>query len=205
MQTPDVNWLAIAPDLAMALAAAIILLVEVQWKPRARVLGLIAAGSLVVAFALSVVQWLIATDAVAAGSFSELRAFSGMVLMDGFAIFARFALLVVTAMGLASGWKFFESLGRRSAEGLALVLLATTGFSLMVSSNNLIMLFLGLEVGSIALYVLAGLTREEKKADEAAIKYFLMGSFASAIFVYGVALIYAGTRQLTILGTRERS
>ncbi len=200
MPTPDVNWLAIGPDLAMALAAAIILLVEVQWKPRARVLGLIAAGSLVVAFALSVVQWLIAIDAVAAGSFSELSAFSGMILMDGFAIFARFALLVVTAIGIASGWQFFEGLGRRSAEGLALVLLATTGFSLMVSSNNLIMLFLGLEIGSIALYVLAGLTREEKKADEAAIKYFLMGSFASAIFVYGVALIYAGTRQLTILG-----
>jgi NADH-quinone oxidoreductase subunit N len=200
MQTPDVNWLAIAPELAMAFAAAIILLVEVQWKPRARVLGLIAAGSLVVASAMSVVQWLFAIDAFAAGSFSELRAFSGMILMDGFAIFARFALLVVTAMGIAAGWRFFEGLGRRSAEGLALVLLATTGFSLMVSSNNLIMLFLGLEVGSIALYVLAGLTREEKEADEAAIKYFLMGSFASAIFVYGVALIYAGTRQLTILG-----
>lgn len=200
MQTPDVNWLAIAPDLALALAAAIILLVEVQWKPRARVLGLIAAGSLVVASGLAVVQWLAAADAVAAGSVSELSAFSGMILMDGYAIFGRFALLVVTAMGIASGWQFFSGLGRRSAEGLALVLLATTGFSIMVSSNNLIMLFLGLEVGSIALYVLAGLTREDKKADEAAIKYFLMGSFASAIFVYGVALIYAGTRQLTILG-----
>ncbi|MEX2132581.1 MAG: NADH-quinone oxidoreductase subunit N [Acidimicrobiia bacterium] len=200
MQTPDVNWLAIAPDLALALAAAIILLVEVQWKPRARILGLIAAGSLVVASGLAVVQWLAAADAVAAGNVSVLSAFSGMVLMDGYAIFGRFALLVVTAMGIASGWQFFSDLGRRCAEGLALVLLATTGFSIMVSSNNLIMLFLGLEVGSIALYVLAGLTREDKKADEAAIKYFLMGSFASAIFVYGVALIYAGTRQLTILG-----
>jgi NADH-quinone oxidoreductase subunit N len=200
MQTPDVNWLAIAPDLALALAAAIILLVEVQWKPRARILGLIAAGALVVASALAVVQWISAADAVAAGTVSDLSAFSGMILMDGYAIFGRFALLVVTAMGIASGWQFFEALGRRCAEGLALVLLATTGFSIMVSSNNLIMLFLGLEVGSIALYVLAGLTREDKKADEAAIKYFLMGSFASAIFVYGVALIYAGTRQLTILG-----
>ncbi len=200
MQTPDVYWLAIAPDLALAVAAAIILLVEVQWKPRARILGLIAAGSLVVASGLAVVQWLVAADAVAAGSVSELSAFSGMILMDGYAIFARFALLVVTAMGIASGWQFFSGLGRRTAEGLALVLLATTGFSIMVSSNNLIMLFLGLEIGSIALYVLAGLTREDKKADEAAIKYFLMGSFASAIFVYGVALIYAGTRQLTILG-----
>lgn len=200
MQTPDVNWLAIGPDLALAVAAAIILLVEVQWKPLTRTLGYIAAGGLFVAAGLAVVQWFFAADAASAGSFSELSAFSGMLLMDGYAIFGRFALLVVTALGVASGWQFFKDLGRRGAEGLALVLLATTGFSLMVSSNNLIMLFLGLEVGSIALYVLAGLTRQDKKADEAAIKYFLMGSFASAIFVYGVALIYAGTRQLTILG-----
>jgi len=200
METPDVAWLAIAPDLVLALAAAIILLVEVQWKPITRTLGLVTAAGLLVAAGLAVVQWLFAADAAAAGSFSELSAFSGMILMDGYAIFGRFALLVVTALGVASGWQFFKDLGRRGAEGLALVLLATTGFSIMVSSNNLIMLFLGLEVGSIALYVLAGLTREDKKADEAAIKYFLMGSFASAIFVYGVALIYAGTRQLTILG-----
>jgi NADH-quinone oxidoreductase subunit N len=200
METPDVAWLAIAPDLALALAAAVVLLVEVQWKPATRTLGWITAGGLFVAAGLAVVQWLIAADAVAARSFSELSAFSGMILMDGYAIFGRFALLAVTALGVASGWQFFKDLGRRGAEGLALVLLATTGFSIMVSSNNLIMLFLGLEVGSIALYVLAGLTREDKKADEAAIKYFLMGSFASAIFVYGVALIYAGTRQLTILG-----
>jgi NADH-quinone oxidoreductase subunit N len=200
METPDVAWLAIAPDLALAFAAAVVLLVEVQWKPATRTLGWITAGGLFVAAGLAVVQWLIAADAVAARSFSELSAFSGMILMDGYAIFGRFALLAVTALGVASGWQFFKDLGRRGAEGLALVLLATTGFSIMVSSNNLIMLFLGLEVGSIALYVLAGLTREDKKADEAAIKYFLMGSFASAIFVYGVALIYAGTRQLTILG-----
>jgi NADH-quinone oxidoreductase subunit N len=200
MTTPEISWLAIGPELALALGAAFVLLVEVQWKPAARVLGWMAGGSVVVAAALTVLQWISVQDSMAAGATGDLTAFSGMILMDGFAVFGRAALLVVTGLGLAAGWEFFESLGRRTAEGLALALLATTGFSIMVASNNLIMLFLGLEVGSIALYVLAGITRENKKSDEAAMKYFLMGSFASSIFVYGVALAYAGTRQLTILG-----
>jgi NADH-quinone oxidoreductase subunit N len=123
--------------------------------------------------------------------------------MDGFAIFSRFVLIAATALGLAAGWRFVVSLGRRGAEAMALVLLATTGFSLMVASNNLVMLFLGLEVGSIALYVLAGLARERRESEEAAIKYFLLGSFASAVFVYGVALIYAGTGRFEILAIRE--
>lgn len=199
MTFPEVSWIAIGPDLALALGAAFVLLVEVQWKPPVRVLGWVTGGSLVAATALTAWQWV----SVAEGGTPGELAFAGMILMDGFAIFGRFALLAVTALGVAGGWRFFEGLGRRGAEGLALVLLATTGFSLMVGSNNLVMLFLGLEVGSIALYVLAGLTRDDPKSDEAAIKYFLMGSFASAIFVYGVALMYAGTRQLTIVGLGE--
>ncbi len=203
MSIPPISWVAIAPELALALGAAVILLVEVQWKPRTRDLGLIAAVSLLVAFGATLLQWFNAADAVEARDLGALQSFSGMILVDGFAVFGRFALLVVTALGLAAGWQFFVDLGRRGAEGLALVLLATTGFFIMVSANNLIFLFLGLEVGSIALYVLAGLTREDKKADEAAIKYFLMGSFASAIFVYGVALIYAGTRQLSVTALHD--
>ncbi|MDX1467679.1 MAG: NADH-quinone oxidoreductase subunit N, partial [Halomonas sp.] len=65
-----------------------------------------------------------------------------------------------------------------------------------------VMLFLGLEIGSIALYVLAGFTLGDKRSNEAAIKYFVLGSFASAIFIYGVALLYAGTGQFEILGLR---
>lgn len=198
MRTPEIAWLAIAPELFLALGAAAVLLVEVQWKPSFRTLGGISVGSVVGALAMAAWQWSSASDSVAAGALSDLSAFSGMILMDGFAIFSRFALLVVTGLGIAAGWHFFTGLGRRGAEALALVLLATAGFSMMVASNNLIMLFLALEVGSISLYVLAGMARENARSDEAAIKYFLMGSFASAIFVYGVALVYAGTRQLTI-------
>jgi NADH-quinone oxidoreductase subunit N len=196
---PEISWIAIAPDLALALGAACVLLVDVQWKPPARVLGWLVGVTLAVASGLAVLQWFAASDALAAEDAASLVAFSGLIVMDGFAVFARLALLVATALGVLGGWRFVVSLGRRGAEALALILLATAGFSLMVASNNLIMLFLGLEVGSIAFYVLAGLARERPESDEAAIKYFLLGSFASAVFVYGVALIYAGTRQFEIL------
>jgi NADH-quinone oxidoreductase subunit N len=200
---PEISWIAIAPDLVLALGAALVLLIDVQWKPEPRVLAVVVAATLAVAAGLSVLQWALSGDAMASGDTGSLVAFSGLIVMDGFAVFARVSLLLATALGVAGGWRFVVGLGRRGAEALALILLATAGFSLMVASNNLIMLFLGLEVGSIALYVLAGLARERPESDEAAIKYFLLGSFASAVFVYGVALIYAGTRQFQILEIRH--
>lgn len=202
MTTPEVSWLAIAPDLVLALAAAAVLLIEVQWKPKTRVLGVVVGFGLTVAGAIAVVQWVDAADTLQFGLTRELIAFSGMVLRDGLAVFGRFALLLVTAFGLLAGWRYIEGLGRRGAEAIALILLATTGFSIMVASNNLVMMFMGLEVGSIALYVLAGLSRDGSKSDEAAIKYFLLGSFASAIFIYGAALLYAGTGEFEVLAMR---
>ena len=199
---PEISWIAILPELLLALGAAAVLLVEVQWKPRTNVLGALAAGSVVLAAGLSVVQWIEAGDAVEFGTTSELVVFSGLVVMDGLAVFGRFALLAVTGFGLLAGWRYLQSLGRRGAEAIALILLATAGFSIMVAANNLVMMFLGLEVGSIALYVLAGMSRERARSDEAAIKYFLLGSFASALFIYGVALLYAGTGELEILAMR---
>ena len=198
--TPDINWLAVLPELALALGAAAVLLIDVQWKPKPSVLGTVVAGSITLAAAFTILQWDFASDTLTSGAFGDFFAFSGMVLVDGFAIFGRFALLAVTALGALAGWSYLEALGRRRAEALALILLATSGFSIMVASNNLVMLFLGLEVGSIALYVLAGMTREKSRSDEAAIKYFLLGSFASAIFIYGVALLYAGTGEMTVVG-----
>lgn len=203
MTTPEISWLAILPEVALALGAAGVLLVEVQWRPRTGVLGSVAASSLLIGIAFTVAQWFEARDAISLGSTDELVVFSGLVVMDGFAIFGRFALLAVTAAGVLAGWKYVDGLGRRSAEAIALVLLASAGFSIMVAANNLVMMFMGLEVGSIALYVLAGMSRERVRSDEAAIKYFLLGSFASAIFIYGVALLYAGTGQFEILAIRQ--
>lgn len=204
MTTPEISWIAILPELVLALGAAGVLLVDVQWKPPARALGAVAAVTVVLSLALTGMQWAQAQDTLTPrGPTDHLIGFSGMILMDGLAVFGRFALLVTTAIGLTAGWKLIEGLGRRGAEATALILLATAGFSIMAAANNLVMVFLGLEVGSIALYVLAGMTRSSADSDEAAMKYFLLGSFASAVFVYGVALMYAGTGQFEVLEIRR--
>ncbi|MEX1004800.1 MAG: NADH-quinone oxidoreductase subunit N [Acidimicrobiia bacterium] len=207
LATPDVSWLAIAPEITLGLGAAIVLLVEVQFLPPIRRLGALVGGILAVAFGFSVWQWIRVDELLTTTDSAEFLAgflpFGEMIVMDHGSVLARFALLTVAALGIVSGWQLFERLGRRGAEALALVLLATSGFTLMASSVHLMMMFLGLEVGSIALYILAGITRDRISSDEAAIKYFLLGSVASAVFVYGVALVFAATGELSLLDARS--
>ncbi|MGF1665203.1 MAG: NADH-quinone oxidoreductase subunit N [Acidimicrobiia bacterium] len=193
---PQVSWMAIAPELVLSLGAALILLIDVQWKPKTpRPLGIAFAVIILAALAFSVAQW-IRLDTIPR---DERFPFAGMIVVDGFGVLARSILFVVTGLAVAIGWNLFERLGRRAAEALALVALAAAGFSIMAVSLHLMLMFLGLEIGSIALYILAGITREHSESDEAAIKYFLLGSVASAIFIYGVALTFAGTGELNVL------
>jgi NADH-quinone oxidoreductase subunit N len=204
---PDVSWLAIAPEIVLAVGAAIVLLVEVQFLPPIRRLGALVGAVLVVAFGFSVWQWIRVDELLAAPGSPDFVAgflpFGQMVVLDHGSVLARFVMIVVAGLAVVSGWQLFERLGRRGAEALALVLLATSGFTLMASSVHLMMMFLGLEVGSIALYILAGITRDRLSSDEAALKYFLLGSVASAVFVYGVALVFAATGSLNILAARS--
>ena len=202
---PSVGWVAIAPEIVLGVGAALILLYDVQFKPKRSHLGLAAAAVIATAVAFAFVQYdrvLTLRDATAdqaASLVAQAFPFDAMIVLDGNAVFGRFAMLLVTGLGLAAGWRLFERLGGRAAEGLALMLISAAGFMFMASSTHLMMIFLGLEVGSIALYVLAGITRERTESDEAAIKYFLLGSVASAVFIYGVALTYAGTGSMNLL------
>ncbi|GIU91516.1 MAG: hypothetical protein KatS3mg011_0422 [Acidimicrobiia bacterium] len=208
MTLPSVSWLAVGPELALAVGAALVLLVDVQWKPPPRALGWLAGASVAVSALLAVAQWVRAERLVevAATSSDEFVAgffpFGRMIVADRISALAALVVLAVTAAGVVGGWALFERIGRRAAEGLALVLLSAAGFQLMGAGIHLVVVFLGLEVGSIALYVLAGLTRESIESDEAALKYFLLGSVASAVFVYGVALVYAASGHLNLIGLR---
>lgn len=200
LEPPAISWIGIGPEVALGVGAAVILLVEVQWHPSRRLLGGLAGAILVLAAGLAVAlhRYLETSDTI-----ETLLPFGGMIALDGFGVFVRYVLLAVAGLGLASGWRMIEAVGTRAAEMLALALLATAGFSLMGISSHLMMTFLGLEVGSIALYVLAGFQRDKVESDEAAIKYFLLGAFASAIFVYGVALVFAGTGTFSLVGIRQ--
>ncbi len=200
IQGPVISWLGIAPEIVLGVGAALILLIEVQWRPARRLLAGVAGGILVVALGFSIALHRF----LEAGSGIDTQLpFAGMVALDGFGVFARYVLLMAAFLGLMSAWRMVEEIGTRAAELLALMMLATAGFSLMAISANLVMIFLGLEVGSISLYILAGFTRERVDSDEAAIKYFLLGAFASAVFVYGVALVFAGTGEFNLVAVRE--
>ena len=209
LEFPSVSWLAIAPEIILGVGAALVLLFDVQFKPKTRELGYFVGAVLIAAFGFTFRQYQRvqdlseATSADLAEVVPQAFPFNAMIALDSNAVFGRFAMLAVTALGVAAGWKLFERLGARAAEGLALVLISAAGFMFMAASLHLMMIFLGLEVGSIALYVLAGITRERADSEEAAIKYFLLGSVASAVFIYGVALTYAGVGDMNLISIQQ--
>ena len=116
--------------------------------------------------------------------------FSSMILLDEFALLGDVLLYFIAICTIPTIWTSSSVLGEKRTEAVVLVLMSLSGFMLMTSSEHYIMLFIGLEIGSISLYALAGLNRKDSYSNEAALKYFLFGSFASAILVYGVALMY---------------
>ncbi len=185
----NMNFIAIAPEVALGAGALAVLLVEIVWSPRPRWWAWPAALSLLATAVFLAVQWQEVTGATGEPA---LR-FSGMLAVDGFAVLGGLLAVVVAGLGLAAAWPLVETLGRRGAEFVALVLVAAAGAHLMAAAADLVFVFLSLEVMSISLYVLAGYTRERAEADESALKYFLLGAFASAVFLYGVALFFAST------------
>jgi NADH-quinone oxidoreductase subunit N len=193
----NMDFLAIGPEVAVSAAVVVLLMVEVGSKPPKWVWGWIAGLGLAAALGLSVAQWVAGRGADANLYFSD------MLALDGFGAFGGIVVFTVTGLGLIAAWDLVTSLQRRGAEFVTLVLIASAGMHLMAASANLIMLFIALEVASISFYVLAGITRNRADADEAALKYFLLGSFASAVFLYGIALVFAATGTLSMYGAES--
>lgn len=198
-------FLPIAPEVILLAGALVVILAGVIWRGDRRELGVIAGLALGVAFAFAVVQWQdVAADGP--GLYFSMRGAelprTPMVVMDAYSAFAGLVIFAVGFVGLLAAWKLVSTLGTRATEFLALLMLAVAGLHMMTASANLVMLFLGLETASISFYVLAGFTRERERADEAATKYFLLGSLASAVFIYGVALAFAATGSTSIYGVQ---
>jgi NADH-quinone oxidoreductase subunit N len=130
-------------------------------------------------------------------------AFGGMLSVDGFATFFRVLVIVVGILTVLPSYRFLARQDAETGEYHALLLYSIAGQCIMVSANELIMIFIGLEISSIASYVLAGYLRDDKRANEAALKYFLLGSFATAFFLYGVALVYGATGTVNLTMARS--
>jgi len=120
--------------------------------------------------------------------------FSGMIVVDGFSIFFRMTFLIIGGLTILASSSYITREGLAVGEFQALVLFAIVGMNLMVASNELIMIFLGLETLSISSYILLGIKRSDPRSNESALKYFLLGSFSSAFLLYGIAMAYGATR-----------
>ena len=191
---PHIEWLPLIPHVVMAGAAVVLLtIVSVagRWLPRwFPAAWTVAAGLAVLATAIPV--WIRASQE---GPHSVV---AGSIGVDGFSVFIIVLLactVVLTAL-VADGF-----LHRESLDGPAfyvLLMLSATGGITMASANNLIVLFLGLEILSLAVYVLVAMHLRRAESQEAGIKYFVLGAFASAFLLYGIALVYGATGSLNL-------
>lgn len=130
-------------------------------------------------------------------------AFQDMIIVDGFTTFFRVVVMIVGLLTVLCASHYLEVEKAASAEFYALVLFSVVGQSIMAASGELIMVFIGLEISSIASYVLAGYLRDDKRNNESALKYFLLGSFATAFLLYGIAWIYGTTGTTTLTDVRR--
>jgi NADH-quinone oxidoreductase subunit N len=128
-----------------------------------------------------------------------VQGFGGMLVQDGFALFLSAIGIIATALTILASMDYMRLRGIERGEYYALLLFSTAGMLLMASGTDLIVIFLGLELLSIPLYVLAGFARPEVKSEEAALKYFLLGAFASGFLVYGIALVYGATGTTSLI------
>jgi len=124
---------------------------------------------------------------------SQESAFGDTLLLDNFALFFAQIFVGVAALTILSSIHYVRQTKIHEGEFYELILFATVGMILMAAANDLIIFFLGLETMSIAVYVLTGLWRASSQSSEAAMKYFLMGAFATGFLLYGIALIYGAT------------
>lgn len=129
-------------------------------------------------------------------------AFGGLLMVDGFATFFRLLVMLVGILTVLASYRFLKVQEAETGEFHSLLLFSIAGQSIMASGNELIVIFIGLEISSIATYVMAGYLRDDKRANEAALKYFLLGSFATAFFLYGIALVYGATGSVNLTAIR---
>jgi len=177
---------ALGPLIALTGGALVVLLADAFLKRENKnYLAYLSLAALVVTAGLGVRLW-----------GRNAQAFDGMLRLDDVALFLSFLLLIATAFVILMGMGYIARQDMNDGEFYSLLLLALAGLLIMVSSGHLIVIFLGLETLSVSSYALAGLRRRDARSTEAAVKYFLIGSFAAAFIVFGLALLFGGAGTL---------
>ncbi|MBC8029491.1 MAG: NADH-quinone oxidoreductase subunit N [Pyrinomonadaceae bacterium] len=183
---PDVSFALILPELIVCIVGVVVMLVDAFGKPAQRwVTGSISLAGLLAAAISAAWLWL--------GWGGAAQAFNGMIVLDGLRLGFTFVFLIVSALTLLISMVWVESEKLPAGEFHSLLMFATAGMMFMASAGDLVIVFLGLEILSIATYVMCGFRRTDVRANESSMKYFILGSFSSAFLLYGIALTYGAT------------
>ena len=186
---PAIDWGIVSPILIMTASALLVLVVDMFSRSTRAVMGMAVAGTLAV---------LVSSYSLLSGWQEPTSAFGGMMLVSRYSLFFNLVFGISTLLVLLISMRTLEEATRRQGEYTMLILLATVGMMLMASANDLIVVFLGLELMSLCLYVLAGFFPTKLASNEAGMKYLLLGAFASGFFLYGVALVYGNVGSTNI-------
>ena len=183
---PIINWSLIAPEVIVCMAAVVVMLVDAFVRPAQRwITGTISLVGIVAAAVSTFWLWTTGTPAA--------DAFNGMIVLDELRLGFTLIFLLVSGLTLLISTVWVDNENLPAGEFHSLLLFATVGMMLMASGNDLVIVFLGLEILSIATYVMAGFRRTDVRSNESSLKYFILGSFSSAFLLYGIALIYGAT------------
>src|ERR1700752_5325905 len=187
----------IVPELILTACACVALVMEVILPYRkSKLTAYFALVGVVLAFASLVMQW----RTIANGG--EMDGFYGMVRIDGFALIFRAIFLVAAGLAIGISTRYLDIEGEQHGEYYSLVLFATVGMMFLGCGYDLISLYIALELMALTFYVLVAFTKREKRSNEAAMKYFLLGAFSSGLLLYGMSLLYgvAGSTNLGDIG-----
>jgi NADH-quinone oxidoreductase subunit N len=189
------DWSLLLPEIIVCVAAVVVMMVDAFSKPTQRAAsGGVALAGLVGAAIATISLW----NSSIGGDQSS---FSGMIVLDRLRLSFTLIFLLVSALTILISMVWVETERLPAGEFHSLLLFATAGMMLMASGLDLVMIFLGLEILSIATYVMAGFRRSDLRSNESSLKYFILGSFSSAFLLYGIALVYGGSATPFLPGT----
>jgi NADH-quinone oxidoreductase subunit N len=184
------SLLPILPELILAVGAMALLMLGVGR----------GEGGTVTVGVLSIVLLIAAGAALLLGPAGKVAVFHGSFVLDGYARFLKILALTGSAVAILMSTEFLGSTGRQKFEYPILILLSTTGMMALISAADLIALYLGMELMSLSLYVIAAIDRDNVRSTEAGLKYFVLGALSSGMLLYGCSLIYGFTGTVSFAG-----
>ena len=193
--TIDINWIAFAPALTMLVFACVAILFAVFQPEEGKATALIALVGIGFAFILNLNEFL---QGWRLGVYHS--SFGGRFIADAPALAFNFVILIGAFLAILIAYDYLERTGLDHPEYYPLLLLSACGAMVMASAGDLITLVLGLEIMSLAVYVLSAWRQNARESEEAGMKYFLLGVFASAFLIYGIAMMYGATGYFTYAG-----